>query len=319
MSVASIPARGSRVDTAALRERLGVLPVLIALIVVMSVIAPNFLTVDNFFEVARQVSVNAILALGVTFVILTAGIDLSVGSLLGLSALIALLAAKAGLPTPVCLLGALAVGVAGGLLNGLLVARLALASFIVTLAALTIFRGLVFIGTDGSAVTPASVPFAWIGQGSVGSVPVAVIVMVAVFAGAWLLLNRTVFGLRVLAVGGNAEAARLAGIPVKRTLTIVYVLSGLCAGIAGIILAARLQSAVPDLGTGYELNAIAAVVLGGTSLAGGRGSLAGTLVGAMIIGVLGNGLVLMNVPSFWQLLIQGLVILVAVVIDRVRS
>ncbi|HEX6027316.1 MAG TPA: ABC transporter permease, partial [Solirubrobacter sp.] len=234
MSVASIPARGPRVDTAALRERLGVLPVLIALIVVMSVVAPNFLTIDNFFEVARQVSVNAILALGVTFVILTAGIDLSVGSLLGLSALIALLAAKAGLPTPVCLLGALAVGVAGGLFNGLLVARLALASFIVTLAALTIFRGLVFIGTDGSAVTPASVPFAWIGQGSVGPVPVAVIVMLAVFAGAWLLLNRTVFGLRVLAVGGNAEAARLAGIPVKRTLTIVYVLSGLCAGIAGI-------------------------------------------------------------------------------------
>jgi ribose transport system permease protein len=309
---------GGKRNLLALYQRLGMALVLVVLVVLMSLIAPNFFTVTNLFEVARQVSVNAILAAGVTFVIITAGIDLSVGSVLGLSAMVALLVSLMGAPALLAVVAAVLAGALIGLINGVLVAGLGLASFIVTLAALTYVRGLVYVGTGGSALTPPEVGFTVLGQGSIGPVPVPVIIMILVFAVGWFLLNRTVFGLRVFAVGGNEEAARLSGIPVQRVLTWVYVISGACAGIAGVILAARLQSAVPDLGVAYELNAIAAVVLGGTSLMGGRGSLSGTLVGAMIIGVLANGLVLMNVQSFYQLIIQGVVIVLAVLIDRLR-
>ncbi len=299
-------------------DRLGVATALIALTIVMSVVAPDFLSADNFLDVARQISVTAILGAGATFVILTAGIDLSVGSVVGLTAMVSIWLASHGVTAPVCIAAALAVGAIAGTVNGVLVARAKLAAFIVTLAALTYLRGLVYVGTDGKTLFSTTLSFAGIGQGSIGGIPVPVVITVAVFAGGWLLLNRTVFGRHLLAVGGNAEAARLAGIPVAGVLVAVYVLSGVCAGVAGVISAARLQSAVPDLGTGYELNAIAAVVLGGTSLMGGRGSLFGTLVGATIIGVLANGLTLMNVQSFYQLIIQGGVILVAVGLDRLR-
>lgn len=304
---------------AGIYQRLGMALVLIALVVLMAVIAPNFFSVSNLFEVARQVSVNAILAAGVTFVIITAGIDLSVGSVLGFSALVAVYSASVGVPAPLAIVAAVLAGALIGLINGVLVARFLLASFIVTLAALTYVRGFVYVGTGGSAITAPELGFAFLGSGSIGPVPVPVIVMVLVFALGWFLLNRTAFGLRVFAVGDNPEAARLSGIPVRRVLTWVYIISGACAGLAGLILAARLQSAVPDLGVAYELNAIAAVVLGGTSLSGGKGSMSGTLIGAMIIGVLANGLILLGVPSFYQLIIQGVVIIVAVLIDRLRQ
>lgn len=299
-------------------DQMGVGIALILLIALMAAIAPYFWTVSNLIEVTRQVSAIAILAAGGTFVILTAGIDLSVGSALGVTAMAAIVAANSGLPAIAAILLALLAGAVVGAINGVFVARFALPAFIVTLAALTYLRGVVYVGTGGTTVVPAEVGFSWIGQASLLGVPYAVLIMAIVYVGGWFLLNRTVFGRQLYAIGGNAEAARLSGIPVRRVIMATYVISGLCAGIAGLIVAARLESAVPDLGSGYELNAIAAIVLGGTSLMGGRGSLVGTLIGALFIAVLSNGMTLMNVESFYQQIIMGIVILAAVLIDRLR-
>ncbi|SFP32108.1 MULTISPECIES: ABC transporter permease subunit [Actinomadura] len=305
-----------RVTAAA--DQAGVAGALVVLVLVFAASAPYFLTVDNLLDVARQISVTAILGAGLTFVIMTAGIDLSVGSAVGVTALFAVRPALDGFPPAIAVLAALGAGLVIGTVNGVLVARLKLASFIVTLAALTYLRGVTYVGTDGKTLFSTTLGYAWIGNGTVLGVPVPVVIMVMVFAAGWYLLNRTVFGRWVHAVGGNEEAARLAGIPVRRVLTCVYIISGLCAGIGGVIASARLQSAVPDLGTGYELSAIAAVVLGGTSLMGGKGSLVGTLVGAAIIGVLVNGMTLLDVSSFYQQIIQGVVIVLAVAVDRLR-
>ncbi|BCZ85599.1 ribose ABC transporter permease (plasmid) [Paraburkholderia terrae] len=296
----------------------GIYVALLLLCLVMSVGAPNFLTLENLLDVSRQISITAILAAGLTFVILSGGIDLSVGSALGMTtyASIALAAQHGSLAS--CLLGALVVGLGIGLLNGALVAYARLTPFIVTLAALTYLRGLVYVGTDGRSLFAAEIPFGSLGQGDFLGVPNPVFVLVAIYALGWFLLERTVYGRHVFAVGGNVEAARLAGLPVPVIILSVYAISGLCAAFAGILAGARLQTAVPTLGVGYELNAIAAVVLGGTSLAGGRGSLTGTLAGVAIIGLLANGLTLMNVPSFYQLVIQGVVIVLAIGIDKLR-
>ncbi|WBU39251.1 ABC transporter permease subunit [Homoserinibacter sp. YIM 151385] len=299
-------------------DQLGVGVALIALIALMAIIAPYFWTVQNLVEVARQVSAIAILAAGGTFVILTAGIDLSVGSALGVAAMVAIVASDQSLPAVASILLALAAGALIGAINGVFVARFALPAFIVTLAALTYLRGVVYVGTGGTTLIPAQVEYSWIGQAGVLGIPYAVIIMAIVYLAGWFLLNRTVFGRQLYAIGGNAEAARLSGIPVRRVIMATYVISGLCAGIAGLIVASRLESAVPDLGSGYELNAIAAIVLGGTSLMGGRGSLIGTLIGALFIAVLSNGMTLMNVQSFYQQIIMGVVILAAVLIDRLR-
>lgn len=299
-------------------NQIGVALALIVLVALMAFIAPYFWTTGNLLEVMRQVSAIAILAAGGTFVILTAGIDLSVGSALGLCAMVAIVVADNGLSPWTAILLCLVAGVAIGLVNGVVTAFLALPAFIVTLAALTYLRGFVYVGTGGTTVTPDEVAFSWIGQSSLLGVPVAAWIMIVVYAGGWFLLNRTIFGRQIYAIGGNAEAARLSGISVRRVTAMVYVISGLTAGIAGLIIAARLQSAVPDLGSGYELNAIAAIVLGGTSLMGGRGSLLGTLIGALFIGVLSNGMTLMNVESFYQQIIMGFVILLAVLVDRLR-
>lgn len=300
-------------------QRFGMGLVLLILVVILSMLAPSFLSSDNLLDVARQASVVAIIAAGATFVILTAGIDLSVGSALGVCAMVVVGLDMAGLPTAVAVLAAVAAGSLIGAINGVLTARFQLPAFIVTLAALTYLRGVVYVGTGGTTLFSPTLSFTWFGQGHLFGIPVPVLIMFLVYLGGWYLLNRTVFGRHVLSVGGNPEAARLAGIPVKRVLFSVYVIAGLCVGVAAIIAAGRLQSAVPDLGTGYELNAIAAVVLGGTSLMGGRGSLVGTLIGALIIGVLTNGMTLMNVPSFYQLIVQGIVIIIAVALDRVRA
>lgn len=300
-------------------DRLGVAGALIALVLLFAVVAPNFATPDNLLDVARQISVTAILGAGLTFVIITAGIDLSVGSAVGVTAFVGVALALNGFPAALAILGAVLTGVVIGAVNGLLVAWVGLASFIVTLAALTYLRGITYVGTDGTTMFSTALNYARLGHGSLLGIPIPVLIMVAVFGSGWYVLNRTVFGRWVTAVGGNAEAARLAGIPVKRVLVSVYVISGLCAAIGGVIASARLQSAVPDLGAGYELSAIAAVVLGGTSLMGGRGSLVGTLIGAAIIGVLINGMTLLDVSSFYQQIIQGVVIVLAVALDRLRT
>jgi len=312
------PGRGSLLAALSRSGLVGISAALLLLVIVMALIAPYFWSVNNLIEVVRQVAAIAILAAGGTFVILTSGIDLSVGSALGVTAMVSIVMANSDAPWFIAVGLALIAGAVIGAINGLFTARFALPAFIVTLAALTYLRGFVYVGTGGTTLVPENVTFSWIGQGQVLGIPIAALVLIAVYVLGWFLLERTVFGRQVYAIGGNSEAARLSGIPIRRIIFSVYVISGLCAGIAGVIVSARLESAVPDLGSGYELNAIAAIVLGGTSLMGGRGSLIGTLVGALFIAVLSNGMTLLNVQSFYQQIIMGAVILLAVFVDRLR-
>lgn len=300
-------------------DRVGILVVLVALVILMAAIAPNFASVDNLLNIARSISINAILAAGLTFVILTAGIDLSVGSIVAVSGVVGVLTAMSGMPSPVAVLVGVLAGAAAGLINGVLIAYLSLAAFIVTLGTMTSMRGLAYTMTDGQPIVSNTLNFRDIGNGYIAGIPVPVVVMAIVYVVSWFILERTRYGRHVYAVGGNREAARLAGVNVKRVITSVYVLGGACAGLAGVIFAARVVSAQPTAGTGYELDAIAAVVLGGTSLMGGRGRIYGTLIGSIILGVLSTGLILMNVPFFTQLLIKGAVIIFAVAIDGLKQ
>lgn len=296
----------------------GALVGLAAVCVVMFIATPAFLTVPNLLNVGVQAAVVAVLAFGMTFVIITAGIDLSVGSVAALSSICAgWLVASAGLPGPTALLAAPLVGLLTGLVSGAAVAYGKLPAFIATLAMLSIARGLALVVSGGRPIDmPDSV--AALG-GDLGPVPVPILVLLVAWAVTAFVLNRTVFGRSLYAIGGNEEAARLAGLPVKRTLATVYALSGLFAGIAGLVLAGRLASAQPQAASGYELDAIAAVVIGGASLAGGSGKATGTLIGALILAVIRNGLNLLNVTAFWQQVVIGLVIAAAVGIDVLRS
>jgi ribose transport system permease protein len=315
----AVAAEHAPFDFAKWWDRVGILVVLVALIILMSAIAPNFNRVDNLLNIARSISVNAILAAGMTLVILTGGIDLSVGSMVAVSGVVSVIAAIAGVPAPAAIGIGLAVGAACGLINGALTAYLSLAPFIVTLGTMTFLRGLAYTITKVQPIVSSSLNFKDIGNGYLWGIPMPVIVMAVVYLIVWFILERTRYGRHVYAVGGNAEAAKLAGVRVKRVVTSVYVLAGACSGLAGVIFAARVISAQPTAGTGYELDAIAAVVLGGTSLAGGRGRIVGTLIGSVILGVLGTGLILLNVPFFTQLLIKGVVIILAVAIDSLKQ
>lgn len=300
-------------------DRVGILLVLAVLIIFMSLVAPNFNRVDNLLNILRAISINAILAAGMTFVILTAGIDLSVGSTVAVSGVVAVLAAISGIPAPLAILIGMGAGALCGLINGALTAYLALAPFIVTLGMMTFLRGLAYTLTEGRPIVSSDLSFRLLGSGYWFGIPIPVYIMVLVYVVAWFLLERTSYGRHVYAVGGNSKAARLAGVKVERITASVYVIAGTCAGIAGLIFAARVISAQPTAGQGYELDAIAAVVLGGTSLAGGRGRIIGTLVGSAILGVLTTGLVLLNVPFFTQLLVKGAVIIFAVAIDSLKQ
>ncbi|AOP46000.1 sugar ABC transporter permease [Streptomyces lydicus] len=298
--------------------RNGPLGGLIALVVVMAVLSRDFLNGQNLLNVGVQASVTAILAFGVTFVIVSAGIDLSVGSVAGLSAIVVAWAATdQGLPVWAAVLLGLAVGAAAGLVSGALVAYGKLPAFIATLAMLSVGRGLALVISGGSPVPfPASV--SRLGDTLGGWLPVPVLVMIAMGLIAALVLARTYAGRAMFAIGGNEEAARLSGIHVKRRKLVIYALSGVFAAVAGIVLAARLTSAQPQAATGYELDAIAAVVIGGASLSGGSGKASGTLIGALILAVLRNGLNLLSVSAFWQQVATGLVIALAVLLDTLR-
>ncbi|MCL1840309.1 MAG: ABC transporter permease [Propionibacteriaceae bacterium] len=276
-----------------------------------------FLTSDNLSNVLVQASTIAVLAFGQTFVIVAAGIDLSVGSAAGITGMVAAwMFTSAGLPGGVALLGGLACGLVVGMVNGIAVAYGKLPSFIATLAMLSVARGLTYVISQGQPIaTPSAVSF--FGK-SLGPIPVPIIVLVVMGLICAFVLNYTVIGRSMYAVGGNMEAARLAGLPVKRILVTVFALSGLFAAVAGMIVAGRLDSAQPSGAYGYELNSIAAVVIGGASLAGGVGRASGTLVGALILTVINNGLNLLNVNSFWQQVVMGLVIAIAVLIDVIR-
>lgn len=299
-----------------LLRRYGMVLAFALLVVALSVLSSSFLTVSNILNVARQVSINAIIAAGMTFVILTGGIDLSVGSALAFSGAIIAGLLSTGRPVVLAILAGLTVGGLLGLVNGLIISRGKVQPFIATLAMLTIARGATLVYTDGRPITGLPDAFVWLGAGEVGQVPVPVIIMALVFALCYIVLTRTVLGRYVYAIGGNEEAARLSGVNVTFYKTLVYVISGVLSTTSAIILTARLNSAQPTAGSGFELDAIAAVVLGGTTLAGGEGGIGGTLLGAFIIGVLNNGLNLLNVSSFYQQVVKGVVILLAVLLDR---
>ncbi|MCX9560416.1 ribose ABC transporter permease [Vibrio cholerae] len=293
---------------------------LLFLVVVVSFLNPNFFTVDNLLNILRQTSVNAIIAVGMTLVILTAGIDLSVGSVLALCGAFAATLVAMEVPVLVAVPTALLAGAALGAISGIIIAKGKVQAFIATLVTMTLLRGVTMVYTDGRPIstgfTDTADTFAWFGTGYALGIPVPVWLMVVVFAGAWYLLNHTRFGRYVYAVGGNESATRLSGINVDRVKIGMYAICGLLAALAGIIVTSRLSSAQPTAGMGYELDAIAAVVLGGTSLMGGKGRIMGTLIGALIIGFLNNALNLLDVSSYYQMIAKAVVILLAVLVDN---
>ena len=289
---------------------------LLILCMVISIIAPRFLTFGNLKNVFTQVSVNAVIAIGMSFVILTGGIDLSVGSILAVSGAAAASIMSSSGNVFLAIIVALAIGTIIGLINGVLVSKGRIQAFIVTLATMTIFRGVTYVFTDGTPISGLGQSFSSIGNKMILGLPIPVVLMVIVFGIALYILSQTRYGRYVYAIGGNEDSARLSGINTDKIKTLVYVISGAAAALSGIIVTSRIGSASPNAGVGFELDAIAAVVVGGTSLAGGEGSVVGTIIGALIIGVLNNGLNLINVSPFYQAIVKGLVILLAVMVKK---
>ena len=294
--------------------------IVIGLGVILSFISSNFLTVTNLLNVVRQIAVNGILAIGMTIVCLTGGIDLSVGSIVAFSGIIAAgLLRDTSYPIIVVVLAAIAVGAVCGLYNGYFVAYWNAAPFVVTLSMMTIARGMTYVYSDGRPISNLRTEFLTIGKGSIAGIPIPTLILAVVFILGSIMLTKLKFGRYVYAVGGNENAAMVSGINVKRIKMMVYVLSGIACGIAAIILTARVSAGLPQAGESYELDAIAATVIGGTSLSGGRGRLWGTIVGAILLGIVNNGLDLLNVSSFYQQIVKGLIILGAILIDSKRN
>lgn len=294
---------------------------LIILIAVITIINSNFLTANNLLNLLLQVTSNALIAFGMTFVILTGGIDLSVGSILALSSALTAGLLGSGMPVTLAILISLILGCILGMMNGLLISYGKLAPFIVTLATMTIFRGATLVYTNGNPITKGlsdTFLFQFLGQGYIVGIPFPVIIMFIVFIVLYVLLHKTAFGKSVYAIGGNEKAAYISGVKLNKVKIIIYSISGIMASISGLIITSRLSSAQPTAGASYEMDAIAAVVLGGTSLSGGKGRILGTLIGALIIGVLNNGLNIIGVSAFWQQVVKGVVILIAVLIDRFK-
>ena len=279
-----------------------------------------FLTRQNMFNVLRQISTNLYIACGMTMVIILGGIDLSVGSIIALSGCVAAACvARHGMPIPVALLIGTLLGATFGMINGVVISKTTIPPFIVTLATMNVARGFAYVYTGGSPVRVVTKEWQFIGAGYIGMIPVPVIIMLLVLITTALLMNNTRFGRHIYAVGGNIQAARFSGISVGKVKFWVYSFSGLMAGLAGVVLASRMYSGQPTAGNGAEMDAIAAVVVGGTSMAGGAGKIGGTIIGALIIGFLNNGLNLLNVNSFWQYVVKGIVILLAVFVDFIRN
>jgi len=318
---AAVPATGPAASARGkeILRALGMLPVLVLLSIGFGLATENFASLQNLSIIAQQASINIVLAAGMTFVILTAGIDLSVGSILAASAVAAMLVSNIPGLGMLGIAAGLGCGLLFGLINGVLIAFVKLPPFIVTLGSLTAVRGIARLMANDTTVFNPQLPFAFIGNGDLFGIPWLVVIAFAVVALSWFILRRTVLGLNIYSVGGNPEAARLAGIKVWAILLFVYCASGMLSGLGGVMASARLYAANGlQLGSSYELDAIAAVILGGTSFVGGTGSILGTLIGALIIAVLTNGLILMGVSDIWQYIVKGLVIIGAVALDRYR-
>ena len=309
----------------------GIYMVLLAMIIAMSFLSPVFLSQSNLLNIVRQVSVIGTISLGVTLVIISKGIDLSSGSTLALAAVMAASVGQAGdwaakmypaLPEMnviVPIIVALLVGTAVGAVNGLLIAKTGIPAFIATLGTYVSVRGLALLYSDGRPVSTLTSSYQFIGQGYVFGIPVPVILFLALAFLSWVILNHTKFGKNIYAIGGNIVAAEVSGVNVQRNLVAIYMYAGMLAGVAGLILSARLNTGQPGMGVAYELDAIAATTIGGTSHAGGIGTIQGAVVGALILGVLNNGLNLLGVSAYWQQIIKGLIIVVAVVIDMRKN
>lgn len=303
---------------------------LLILCIALSLLSDKFLTVDNGWNVLRQISVNICISVGMTLVVLTAGIDLSVGSILAFSGAVAAGLLKSGISFPendlfigFTLLGTVLAGLITGsflgFFNGWVITKFKVPPFVATLAMLTVARGFTLLWTKGYPISSLGTDFAYIGTGWFLGIPILVWIAVVVVIAAMIISNKTALGRYIYAIGGNENAAKLSGININKVKIIVYTLAGALAAIGGIMVTSRLDSAQPNAGMSYELDAIAAVVIGGTSLSGGRGTIIGTVLGAIIIGVLNNGLVLLDVSPFWQQVVKGMVILLAVMIDKANS
>jgi len=297
----------------------GIFIVFLVMVLILSLLTDRFLTVNNLLNVVRQVSFNGILAIGMTFVVITGGIDLSVGSVLAVAGVVSaslVVNGEAHVPTFIAILVGLVVGMFCGWINGFLVTKGKLAPFIATMGMMTIARGASLVYTSGRPVTSLTKSFQKIGSGFIFGIPIPIYLLVLVAAIAFFILKYTKFGRHVYAVGGNETAARASGLNTNRIKILVYMISGVLAGLVGMVLSARVNSASPIWGVGYELDAIAAAVIGGTSLSGGVGNIPGTIVGALIIGIISNGLDILNVSSYYQQIIKGLIIIIAVLSDR---
>jgi len=303
-----------------LLRRFGPLLGLVLMSGALALLSPYFLTFDNLINVFRQSAVNALLALGQLLVIITAGIDLSIGSILGLTSVLAAMMAKSGMVPEAVVVLAIGLGTGLGLINGLLLTKLHLPHpFIPTLGMMNVARGLALVISGGFPISELPPRFRFWGAGTVAFIPTPVVVVLIIYGLFHLFLSRTTLGRDIYAIGGNPQAARLSGVPVDRRLTLVYALSGALAAVGAIVLTGRMNSGFPLAGVGAELDAIAAVIIGGASFFGGVGTVWGTLIGALIMGVLRNGLNLLNVSAYWQTVVIGAVIVVAVWIDVVRQ
>jgi inositol transport system permease protein len=300
-------------------KKYGILLILLLLVVLMSVLTPHFLSATNLMNIIRQMSIIGIIAIGVTPIIITKGIDLSSGSLIALVSVVVASVAQGDYPLIVPILAAVGVGLLVGLVNGTLIAKGMLAPFIATLGMMTAARGAAMLYSDGRPIGGLSESFTFIGQGIVFGIPVPVIIFGLVGLITWVLLNKTKIGKYVYAIGGNEQAAVTAGINVSRIKLMVYAYAGLLGGIAGMILTSRIASGQPQAGVMFELDAIAAAVIGGTSLFGGIGTVGGTIIGALIIGVMNNGLDLLGVSSYWQQIVKGAIIVAAVYVDSRKN
>jgi ribose/xylose/arabinose/galactoside ABC-type transport system permease subunit len=300
-------------------SRYGILFAWIALIVVFFIAEPNFLSIKNIFNILRQVAIVGICSVGMTFVILTSGMDLSVGSVIGVSAVSSALMMSRGLPPAVSITITLLFGISSGLINAVFINSFGIAPIIMTLGMMTALRGVAYIICGGYPVYGIPPNYLFLGQGYVGIVPVPVIIMIFIFLGGYFILNKTPFGRSIYGIGGNLEASRLSGVNVKKNIYIIYMMAGALYALAGLILLARVNSGQPKAGDGYEMDVITACILGGISVSGGEGRIGGVVIGVLMMGTLTNGMILMNIPEFWQWVVKGSVLVLAVTIDQLAK